>query len=641
MLKRASPFRTHSARHGFTLTEVLVAVGVLLAIVLVTGRIFKITTDVTAAGEATIDIMQEAAAIEKRIRSDIATMTHNGFLVIHGVGVPNSINIQTWEDSGQIGPKPPLLNPTLAFDATIRCDQLAFFREGADSAQGWNDFASGGNLPAYPNAQALHSMIYYGHGIQLPELGPFIPPGAGAPVGLGHDPYDTNGDGRLSPRELTPWRYDNPALDESQWLQTIDTDYSSGVGSIFSQQTPSSNTHPQYVNATQPDARQWILARQQVLLADDDKDFPGDQSKRQYLQNVPSAMSIFPHDARLDGSNSIGDANIDPPLLAYGRVDLAACPLDEVRELLRVSRDYADPTGNSLRRCAHPYDAYSQQDADPDEDGILDMELRDINEPVSMFGDPSLPNNTYLDQRFFMKDVVTWPRVERTPPSNEKPDQILAYNMLGSACSSFIVEWTWIEGAGEATVPSRSSWETDFWPGIHYESGDPLLQQAQGGDPAWVTQAWHGQRWFGMRDIERGVMSYEEFAANFPAIEPLDHIDSYGQFFWNHLDFTFAPFAVDAYAVDREPPVFGGGTPYEEYWATFGFNQENPDLPIVEQVNPRSFRYKPDSSFAPWPTALRITMTIHDPRGVLEQGHVYQFVVPLPVQALGSHRGGG
>ena len=374
MPRQASPFRMHSHRQGFTLTEVLVAVGVLLAIVLVTGRIFKITTDVTAAGEATIDIMQEASAIERRIRDDIATMTHTGFLVIHGVRVPNNINIQDWEDGGEIGPRPPLLNPTLAADATIRCDQLAFFREGADSAQGWNDFASGGNLPAYPNAQSLHSLVYYGHGIQLPELGPFIPPGPGAPIGWGHDPYDTDGDGRLSPRELVPWRYDNPALDEDQWLQTIDTDYTSTVSSIFQQSTPSSNEHPQYVNATQPDARQWILARQQVLLADDDSQFPGNQSKRQYLQNVPSAMSIFPHDARLDGGNSIGDANIDPPLLAYGRVDLAACPLDEVRELLRVTRDYVDPMGNSLRRCAHPYDDYSLEDADPDDDGILDGE---------------------------------------------------------------------------------------------------------------------------------------------------------------------------------------------------------------------------------------------------------------------------
>ena len=133
----------------------------------------------------------------------------------------------------------------------------------------------------------------------------------------------------------------------------------------------------------------------------------------------------------------------------------------------------------------------------------------------------------------------------------------------------------------------------------------------------------------------------EEFAANFPPIEPLEHTNSYGQFYWDNLDYTFAPFAVNPYAVDREPPVFGGGTPYEEYWATFGFNQDSPYLPLVQQVNARSARHMPDSSFSPWPTALRITMTIHDPKGILEQGHVYQFVVPLPVQALGGHRGGG
>jgi len=31
----------------------------------------------------------------------------------------------------------------------------------------------------------------------------------------------------------------------------------------------------------------------------------------------------------------------------------------------------------------------------------------------------------------------------------------------------------------------------------------------------------------------------------------------------------------------------------------------------------------------PWPAAIRFTMTLHDPRGVLERGRVFQFVVHL------------
>ncbi|MEE2908218.1 MAG: hypothetical protein VX527_10370, partial [Planctomycetota bacterium] len=650
-----SPSRRGPARRAFTLTEVLVAVGVLLVIVLVTGRIFKITTDVTSAGEATIDIMQEAAAIEKRIREDVARMTHNGFLVIHSVGVPNDINIQSWDGQGQIGPQPPLLNPTLAVDATLRCDQLVFFKETAEAAQGWNDFASVGNLPAYPNAQSVHSMVYYGHGIQLPELGPFIPPDPsnGISIGWGHDPYDTNDPGdqgkthRLSPNELKPWRFDNPALDEDQWLETTRTDYSSSTDYIFQQSQPSvgDNLHSLFVNATQPDARQWILARQQVLLGDDDGQHNGNKSKRQYLNNVPSAKSIFPHDPRLSGSNDIGGANHDPVVLAYGRVDMAAIPIDEVRELLQVSRSSAGNDAlNACRRCFHENDVIEESVAFD-----YRIEERQIKESYgpgffnnSNIYPPINPPMTYLSQRFFMKDVVTWPRVERTPPSNEKPDQMLAYNMLGSACSSFMVEWTWVEGAGEATVPSPMNRSWDYWPGVHFESGDPLIAPGNGqtNDPPWAFNAWHGQRWFGLRDIERGVMSYEEFVVNYPPVEPLDPAFHGLQNLkpdWDAvMDVTAAPFAVTDYAIDREEPVFGGGTPYSEYWATFGFNQERADLPVLQSFSGGNMRRMPDPSFTPWPTALRITMTLHDPKGVLEQGHVYQFVVPLPSQALGS-----
>ncbi len=40
------------------------------------------------------------------------------------------------------------------------------------------------------------------------------------------------------------------------------------------------------------------------------------------------------------------------------------------------------------------------------------------------------------------------------------------------------------------------------------------------------------------------------------------------------------------------------------------------------------------------PTALRFTMTLHDPDGRLEQGVVYQFVVELPQQSQGDLAGG-
>ena len=70
-----------------------------------------------------------------------------------------------------------------------------------------------------------------------------------------------------------------------------------------------------------------------------------------------------------------------------------------------------------------------------------------------------------------------------------------------------------------------------------------------------------------------------------------------------------------------------------EYWATFGLNQDQPDLPL-DRDNDRSRDI--DRSFTPMPTAFGSPATLHDPDGRLEQGVVYQFVVELPQQSQGD-----
>jgi hypothetical protein len=36
------------------------------------------------------------------------------------------------------------------------------------------------------------------------------------------------------------------------------------------------------------------------------------------------------------------------------------------------------------------------------------------------------------------------------------------------------------------------------------------------------------------------------------------------------------------------------------------------------------------SDYTPWPSALRITATFHDPQGAIEGGRTLQFTIPLP-----------
>ena len=60
----------------------------------------------------------------------------------------------------------------------------------------------------------------------------------------------------------------------------------------------------------------------------------------------------------------------------------------------------------------------------------------------------------------------------------------------------------------------------------------------------------------------------------------------------------------------------------EIYEAFFGYNQSNP---LDEFGNANA-----DLGYTPWPNAIRVTMTLHDPESKLANGKVFQFVINLP-----------
>ena len=84
--------RARALRRGFTLTELLVAIVVLLVIILAVGRIFGTASTVVKNGEANADILQEAAAVEQLIRNDLARISDEGFMIIQCIGVRNDVN---------------------------------------------------------------------------------------------------------------------------------------------------------------------------------------------------------------------------------------------------------------------------------------------------------------------------------------------------------------------------------------------------------------------------------------------------------------------------------------------------------------------------------------------------------------------
>ena len=278
---------------GFTLTELMVAVVVLLVIILAVGRIFGTASEVVKAGEANADILQEVSAIEQLMRNDLDRISDEGFLLIQGIGVRNDV-------MNSLGGG-PLLDPERPSDYIFRCDQLAFvaddlaisrqtqtmgsFQEKGLDGNG-NVNYSGDESSTLPTPQSTASLLYYGHGFQLP----FVSPNLGVTADA------------IEP--IQPWFRPNPGNQN----QRIDL-----------QTWPQGNSVPGTHNGSQPTADNWTLARQEVLLADDYDNDPG------HYMSFVTGTGIF----RNAAVNFFDDA------MRASRVDVLSNDLGRLREAVR------------------------------------------------------------------------------------------------------------------------------------------------------------------------------------------------------------------------------------------------------------------------------------------------------------------
>lgn len=506
-------------RRAFTMVELMVAVSLLLVVIAATSKIFSTASKVAGIGESNTNVLQETGAIERQIRTDISRIDYDGMIVIQCVTIANNIHL-----SGD--PTAPLLDPSKPAGAIIRADQLLFFAKGTqDSArfEGNQDLGIGNGL-----ARSSVSRILYGHGIQLPDLVPEGPTATLRPDPVGFD---------FGP--LVPWSYDavndGPSLDYQYWI-------GGGGGRT---------------NGTQPEAREWTLARQAVLMADDGG------SRALFQQQSPlygqnSATSLFNqqtfHIALMDGALS------PHPDLVNSRVDVTCMNLDDLRRVVA-------PLGNANWR------------------------QRAIN---GFFGSPAA-----------FGQVGGYVRSEKRAPSMHRLDVMLTAPTLASNCSSFMVDWTWAPYTGRT-----------------YTNTPGGLMVFPGFTPS-STMA---TPWFGFPDSEipgaqpdakRGVMTLSEYRDNF--------VDGGGNPAF--VNPPILPEAIEGFPTTLPVPVtqpFGPGVPIKVYTAVFGFNADAAiylnlaGVPVANQ------------DYTPWPTALRITMTLTDPAKRLEQGRTVQMILELP-----------
>lgn len=561
-----TPPRPSRRSLGFTLTELMVAVVVLLVIILAVGRIFGTASDVVKAGEANANILQEISAVEQLMRNDLDRISDEGFLVVQCVAVRN--DIMNSLGGGQ------LLDPTLPANHIFRCDQIAFVADDlaiSRRTQGMGAFEEGGAVSAptlytgetAPTPQSTASLVYFGHGFQLPFLSQNL--------GYQADPLWPSNGGSV----IQPWFRPSPGQ------QRIDL-----------QRWPQGN-FAGTANGSQPPARNWTLARQEVLLADD---YDGQDGHYMSQSFAGINANAAPNDIDGDG---FGDGPFASDAMRCGRVDVLSTDLGRLRDAYRR----IGPTGLA---------------------------------------------NQLFNYR---------PRAEKRPPTLDKSDVLLTANVLGGNCSSIVVDWSWADGTGrEVDLDLDLDPNREFAGAVRGVSHRGGIRNATGFESGDVVgEATGSLPWFGLGSVYGNPNTDVDSAASF-----LGNGNFYGSPVRFHAPIAYdpdnpifaggpaasAPFGPGSSTVPLAIPTIEAndvGVVIEQpvpglwrYRAVFGLNGKEP---YVRDGEGRPMNVAPiggtpwpvhRTDYTPWPSALRITATFHDPNNSIEGGRTVQFTLPLP-----------
>ena len=132
----------HARSRGFTVLEVIVAIGAVAVVTAGLATVFQSVGKAVSGGQRVSSLSQYAASVEQQMRRDFARMTRDGFLVIRNQRVGNQACALY---KGDPAPR------------ARRVDELVFFGKG--------EFKSLRDaMNPYVSASSNEARIYYGHG---------------------------------------------------------------------------------------------------------------------------------------------------------------------------------------------------------------------------------------------------------------------------------------------------------------------------------------------------------------------------------------------------------------------------------------------------------------------------------------------
>jgi hypothetical protein len=245
---------------------------------------------------------------------------------------------------------------------------------------------------------------------------------------------------------------------------------------------------------------------------------------------------------------------------------------------------------------------------------------------------PNIPTNFGL---------LGWPRSEKSVGNTDRKSEMLTSPTLVTNCSTFQVDWTWEPLTGRQTNSSGALIKASANLSISgagatppFAITDSATTVMRGYEP--FADTTRQQPWFGFPDYGDGLVVYPPtqtplgvLLAQDLAVMPSVALGSSPTDLTNyHMRAVAQAIEGTAGAAANSPAAilapFGTNVPVRVYTAVFGFNQDE-----AYTVTPDGFVVARED-YTPWPTQIRVTATIHDPRLVLERGREFQFVLDVP-----------
>lgn len=633
LVARAGHARGRRSRRfaGFTLLEIIVAVGAIAVISVGVAAILNAVGKTVTGGRRTSNLTQYAALVEAQMRADFEAMTRDGFLVIRNQSI--DVDLNGVIDANDV----VAVSESDTKARTRRADEILFFVRGGTEASGSLESQSttrrayvSQRVPVLPglSTSSNAARIYYGHGRMAR-------PGTGA------------GSFQYSPTEVG----------------TVDGDPNARLGADF---------------ADNPNrfASAWTLLRQVVVLAPQsatarthttgpifgiDPATPAgvrrlaDSDSQMSLQ--PAAATIFRAINRVLPENvpqndlfrtingaSTGPNNPNRPQIGTGLIDVATTSLEEIRSIVTTYPNFPsavaqasdlEPWTPSIEALypnlgSGAYPAMGNTSLDWQHAWIRDaFPTQSLSQSLCFGGEPDAQVAPYSRIRYELEPKDLVPVLAQTPGSDDaereraalRADQlILTASNFVPRCSEFIVEWTFgqVDDQGEMIwhgmwrradlngngVVAPDEWVTLPYPldragNLRYAQRPVVIQTVVplgGGDvnlppPFDVLQRVPTRLIHGNDDVEN------------PATERIA-LDSY----FGYNDPTL-PRDLSALLSGSSPDdANGDGDPYN-------------DLGDLIQTG--------DVGKWPWPKLIRLTVTLSDPQDpTIESTFQYIFTTP-------------